>query len=73
MRVANVESNALNWMSISSATALDMTHCDFSVRSARGEMRHIIGCCEPDVITGSDNDQNRGYKKKEIDHIGFLV
>ena len=38
MWIANVE-NALNWVSISSAGALDMTHCDFSARSAREEMR----------------------------------
>ena len=37
MRIANVENNTLNWMSISSAGALDKTHCDFSVRSARDE------------------------------------
>ena len=42
MRIANVENNTLNWVSISSAGALDMTDCDFSVRSARDEMRHII-------------------------------
>ena len=36
-----------------------MTHCDFSVRSARDEMRHIIGSSEPRVIFWSDKDQNR--------------
>ena len=36
-----------------------MTHCDFSVRPVRDEMRHIIGSSEPDVTTGSDKDQNR--------------
>ena len=40
MRIASVENNALNWVSISSARALDMTHCDFSAKSARDEMRH---------------------------------
>ena len=39
MEIASVEHNTLNWVSISSAGALDMTHCDFSVRSARDEMR----------------------------------
>ena len=39
MRIENVENNALNWVSISSAGALDMTHCDFSARSARDAMR----------------------------------
>ena len=70
MRVANVENNA--WVSVSSAGALDMTHCDFSMRSAREEMRHIIGSSEPDVIIGSDKDLNRGRKKKDKDHMEFL-
>ena len=30
MRAANVENTTLNWVSISSAEALDMTHCDFT-------------------------------------------
>ena len=34
MRIANVEDSALSWVSISSAGAFDMTHCDFSVKSA---------------------------------------
>ena len=72
MRIANVENNALNWVPITSAGALDMTHCDFSVTSARYEMRHIIGSSEPDVIIGSDKDQNRGCKKKDKDHMEFL-
>ena len=48
----------------SSAGALDMTHCDFSARSARDEMRHIFGSSEPDVIIGSDKDQNREMQKE---------
>ena len=52
MRIANVENSALNWVSMSSAGALDVTRCDFSVKSARDEMRHIIGSSEPDVIIG---------------------
>ena len=59
MRISNVENNTLNWASISSAGALDMTHCDFSVRFARDEMRHITGSREPEVIIGSEKDQNR--------------
>ena len=59
MRVANIESNSLKWVSISSAGALDMTNCDFNERPARDEMRHIIGSSEPDVIIGSDKDRNR--------------
>ena len=35
MRMANVENSTLNWVSISSAAALDMTHCDFR-QVARG-------------------------------------
>ena len=53
MRVANIENNSLNWVSISSAGALDMTNCDFSERPAREEMGHIIGSSELDVIIGS--------------------
>ena len=72
MRIANVENSALNWVSISSAGALDMTHCDFSWKSVRGEVRHIIGSSEPDVIIGSDRDQNRRCRKKDKDHVAFL-
>ena len=71
MRIANVENNTLNWVSISSAGALDMTHCDISVRSARDELRHIIGSSEPDVIIGSDKAQNMLCRKKK-DHMEFL-
>ena len=71
MRVADIENNSLNWVSISSAGALDMTNCDFSGRRARDEMRHIIGSSEPDV-NGSDKDRNRGCKKKDKDHTEFL-
>ena len=69
MRIAN---SALNWVLISPAGALDMTHCDISARAARDEMRHIIGSCEPDVIIGSDKDRNRGCRKKDKDHTEFF-
>ena len=59
MRVANIENNSLNWVSSSSAGALDMTNCDFSERRARDEMRHTIGRSEPDVIIGSDKGRTR--------------
>ena len=72
MRMANVENNTENWVSSSSAGALDMTNYDFSVRLARDEMRHIIGSSEPDVISGSDQDQNRGCRRKDADHMKFL-
>ena len=72
MRIENVENQSLNWVSISSAGALDMTHCDFSAKTARDEMRHIIGGSELDVIIGSDKDQNRGCKKRDKDHLEFL-
>ena len=49
-----------------------MTRCDFSVKSARNEMRHIIGSSELDVIIGSARDQNRRGRKKDKDHIEFL-
>ena len=72
MRIANVENKVLNWVSILSAGAHDMTHCDFSARSVPDEMRHIIGSSEPDVIIGSDKDQNRRCRKKDKDHIEFV-
>ena len=68
MRIASVENNTLNLVSSSPAGALDMTHCDFSVRSA-----HIIGSSEPDVIVGSDKDQNRWCRKKDKGSHGILV
>ena len=71
MRIANVENNTQNWVSISSGEALDMTHCDFSARARRDELRHIIGSREPDVIIGSDKDRNKGCKKKD-NHMKFL-
>ena len=49
-----------------------MTHGDFRVKSARDEMRHIIGSSELDVIIGSDWEQNRECRKKDKDHIEFL-
>ena len=72
MRIANVENNTLKWVSISWTRALDTTHCNFSVRSARDDMRQIIGSSEPDVVIGSDNDQNRECRKKDKGH-GILV
>ena len=64
MRIANVENNTLNRVSISSAGALDRTHCDFSVRSARDETRHIIGRSKADVTIGSDKDQTGGAERR---------
>ena len=72
MRIANVENNTLNWVSTSSAGGVDMPHCDFSVRSAREERRHIIGGSEPDVINGSNKKQNSECMKKDKDHVEFL-
>ena len=40
-----------------------MTHCDFSARAARDEMRHIICSSEPDVIIGSDKDRTEGAER----------
>ena len=64
-RIANVENQTMNWVSISSAGALDMTHCDFSMMSARDEIRHFSRSSEPDVIIGSDKDQYRERVQKE--------
>ena len=71
-KTMNIENNSLNWVSISSEGALDMTNCGVSERRAGDEMRHISGSSEPDVIIGSDKDRNRGWKKKDKDHIEFL-
>ena len=57
---------------LSRSGAFCMTHCDFSARSARDEMRDIVGSSEPDVIIGPDKDRNRGRKKKDEDHMEFL-
>ena len=72
IRVANIENNSLNWVSISSAGALHMTNCGFGGRRARDEMRHIIGSSKLDVIIGSEKDRNRRCKKKDNYHIEFL-
>ena len=49
-----------------------MMNCDFSVKLARVEMRHIIGSIEPHAIIGSVKDQNRGCGTKDKDHMIFL-
>ena len=49
-----------------------MTNRDFSVRSAQDEMRHFVGSSELDVIIVSDQDQNRGCKKNDKNHLKFL-
>ena len=72
MRIANVENNTFNPVSSSSAGVLDTANSDFSVKSARDEIRHIIGGSEPSVIIGSDKDQNKGCKKQNEDHMKFL-
>ena len=72
MRIEDVENHSLNWVSISSAGALDMTHRDFSAKTARDEVRHIARGSELDVVVGSDKDQNRGCKKRDKDHTEFL-
>ena len=57
MRIANVENNALNWVSNSSGGALDMTHCDFGVRSARDEMKSSFGPTK--IRTGGSERRTR--------------
>ena len=34
-----------------------MKQCDFSMTSARDEMRRVVGCSTPDVIVGSNEAQ----------------
>ena len=70
MRIANVERIILNWVTNSSAGVLNVTNCDFIVRSARDEMRQILGSCEPDAIIGSD--QSRGRRRKDEVLMEFL-
>ena len=70
MRIETVENHSLNWVSISSAGALGMTHCDYRAKTARDGMRHIIGGSESDVIIGSHKDRNRGCEKRDKDHLG---
>ena len=71
MRIENVENQSLNWVSISSAGALDVTHCDFSAKTARDERD-----ASPEAVTwtssSADKDQNRGCKKSDKDHLEFL-
>ena len=63
MRIASVEHNALNWVSISSARALNMTHCDVGVRSARDEDTLLKAVSRMSSI-GSDKDQNRDARRR---------
>ena len=72
VRIANVQRNISNWVTNSSAGVLDRTNCDFIVRSARDEMRQILGSCERDVVIGSVKDQSRGCRRKDEDHMESL-
>ena len=49
-----------------------MTHCDKSEKSTGDETRRIIESSEPDVIIGSDKDDNRRCKERDEDHTEFL-
>ena len=49
-----------------------MTNCDFSAKSARDEMKHIIRSSESDVIIRYDKDQNRGCRRMDKDHMELL-
>ena len=72
MRIANVGHSTSIWVSVSSAAVRDVTHCASSMRSARDEMRRVVGSSSPDVIIGSDKDQNRRCRKKDKDHVELL-
>ena len=50
-----------------------MTNCDFSERPARDETRHIIGCSEPDVIIGSDEDRTEDVRRRTRTMWNFCV
>ena len=49
-----------------------MTQCDFSVRSARDEVRRSIGGSDSDAIIGSGKDQDRGCEREDKYHMEFL-
>ena len=49
-----------------------MTPRDFTTRSARDEMRRVVGSSAPDATVGSDKDQNRRCRKKDEDHVKYL-
>ena len=73
VRIANVERNMLNWVINSSSRVFDMTNCDFIMRSARDEMRQILGSCESDAIIGSDQSRGcRGCRRKDEHHMESL-
>ena len=72
MLIASGENDTSNWVRSSSAGVLDVTQCDFSTGSARDEMRGVVGSSAPDVIVGSDKNQNRGCRKKDKDHVKFM-
>ena len=72
-RVMDTENNSLNWVSISSAGALDMPNCDFSERRARDEMRHIIGRSEPDVIIGLIRTETEDVRRRRRTISNFCV
>ena len=71
-KIAIVENNTWNWVSVSRAGSLEVAHGDFSAMSVCDEMRHIIGSSEPDIIFGSDKVPNRGYIRKYSDHMQLL-
>ena len=65
MSFASVENNTSNWVSFSSAGALD-------ARSVPDEMRRIVGSSAPNAVIVSDKERNGGCKKKDRDHVEFL-
>ena len=70
MRIATVEKQPIGF--VCGSTPTWRIACHFSARSARDEIRRVIGRSEPDVTIGSDRDQNRGCRKKDKDHTEFL-
>ena len=49
-----------------------MISCSFNTKTARDEVRRLIGINEPSVLSGLDKDQNRKCRMKDGDRSGFL-
>ena len=50
-----------------------MISSSFNTKTARDEVRRLIGINEPSVFTGFDKDQNRKCRMKDGDQSGFLL
>ena len=65
MRIENLENQSLSWVSISSAGALDMTHCAFSAKTSSEAVSRTSS-------PGLTRTKTRVCKKRDKDHLEFL-